>query len=42
MVAHKVHYPKIFNGTMELIFDVPNYTAVGNEYALANRALSVM
>lgn len=32
MVSHKFDYPKGFNGTIEISFDVDNYAQVDSEY----------
>lgn len=44
MTSRKYDYPKEFNGTMELAFDVPDYAAVDKEYqnALDHGAKSVL
>ena len=44
MVSQKFQYPKGFNGTVELAFDVPTFADVDKEYlnALDNGAKSVL
>ena len=44
MVSQKFEYPKGFNGTVELAFDVPTFADVDKEYqnALDNGAKSVL